>query len=43
MPDTFSYKVRDKSGQVTSGTIVADNEALVLQRLREQGLTPLDV
>jgi type IV pilus assembly protein PilC len=43
MPDTFAYKVRDKSGQVTSGTIVADNEALVLQRLREQGLTPLDV
>ena len=43
MPDTFAYKVRDKSGQVISGTIVADNEALVLQRLREQGLTPLDV
>jgi type IV pilus assembly protein PilC len=43
MPDTFAYKVRDKSGQVVSGTIVADNEALVLQRLREQGLTPLDV
>jgi type IV pilus assembly protein PilC len=43
MPDTFAYKVRDKSGQIVSGTIVADNEALVLQRLREQGLTPLDV
>ena len=43
MPDTFAYKVRDKSGQIVSGTIVADNEALVLQRLREQGYTPLDV
>jgi type IV pilus assembly protein PilC len=43
MPDTFAYKVRDRSGQVINGTIVADNEALVLQRLREQGLTPLDV
>jgi type IV pilus assembly protein PilC len=43
MPDTFAYKVRDKSGQTVSGTIVADNEALVLQRLREQGFTPLDV
>jgi type IV pilus assembly protein PilC len=43
MPDTFQYKVRDRAGQVVSGTIVADNEALVLQRLREQGLTPLEV
>jgi type IV pilus assembly protein PilC len=43
MSDTFQYKVRDKSGQVVSGTIVADNEALVLQRLREQGMTPLEV
>jgi type IV pilus assembly protein PilC len=43
MPDTFQYKVRDKGGNVATGTIVADNETLVLQRLREQGLTPLEV
>jgi type IV pilus assembly protein PilC len=43
MPDTYAYKVRDKAGNVVAGTIVADNEALVLQRLREQGLTPLEV
>jgi type IV pilus assembly protein PilC len=43
MADTFQYKVRDRAGNVTSGSLVADSEALVLSRLREQGLTPLDV
>ncbi len=43
MPDTYTYKVRDRGGNLISGTLVADNEGLVLQRLREQGLTPLEV
>ena len=43
MADTFQYKVRDRAGNVTSGSLVADSESLVLARLREQGLTPLDV
>jgi type IV pilus assembly protein PilC len=43
MADTFRYKVRDRAGTVTTGSLVADSEALVLARLREQGLTPLDV
>jgi type IV pilus assembly protein PilC len=43
MPDTYQYKVRDRGGNVVTGTVVADNEALVLQRLREQQLTPLEV
>ena len=43
MPETYQYKVRDKGGNVVTGTVVADNEALVLQRLREQQLTPLEV
>jgi type IV pilus assembly protein PilC len=43
MPDTFQYKVRDRAGNVTSGSLIADSEALVLARLREQGFTPLDV
>ncbi|HTG47097.1 MAG TPA: type II secretion system F family protein [Actinomycetota bacterium] len=43
MPETYTYKVRDKGGHVVTGTLVADNEALVLQRLREQGYTPLEV
>ena len=43
MPETYAYKVRDRGGKLISGTLVADNEALVLQRLREQGYTPLEV
>ena len=43
MAETYTYKVRDRGGKVISGTLVADNEALVLQRLREQGYTPLEV
>jgi type IV pilus assembly protein PilC len=43
VPETYAYKVRDKGGNVVSGTLIADNEALVLQRLREQQLTPLEV
>ncbi len=43
MPQTYQYKVRDKTGNMISGTLVADSEMLVLQRLREQGYTPLEV
>src|SRR4051794_11870850 len=43
MPDTYTYKARDKGGNVLNGTIIADNEALVLARLREQGFVPLEV
>jgi type IV pilus assembly protein PilC len=43
MPQTFQYKVRDRAGNLISGTLVADSEMLVLQRLREQGYTPLEV
>jgi type IV pilus assembly protein PilC len=42
MPETFAYKARDKSGNLVSGTLMADNEALVLSRLREMGYTPLE-
>ena len=34
MADTFQYKVRDRSGTVTTGSLIADSEALVLARLR---------
>ena len=43
MPDTFDYKVRDRAGNMVTGTLVADSELLVLQRLREMGYTPLEV
>ena len=34
---TYAYKVRDKQGQLVEGTIDADNEKLVAQRMREMG------
>src|SRR6476660_8055803 len=43
MSESYSYKVRDKSGNLVTGTLVADNERLVLERLREMGYTPLEV
>src|SRR2546425_11366134 len=43
MPDTYKYKVRDRVGNLVSGSLVADNEALVLQRLKEMGYTPVTV
>jgi type IV pilus assembly protein PilC len=43
MADTFNYKVRDRTGNLVTGSLVADSEGLVLQRLREMGYTPLDV
>src|SRR5688572_25896036 len=43
MPDTYDYKVRDKTGKLISGQLVGDSEMLVLRRLREMGMTPVDV
>ena len=43
MPDTYTYQVRDQSGKTHSGTIVADSQALVLERLKEQGLVPVKI
>jgi type IV pilus assembly protein PilC len=43
MAETYAYKVRDSGGKLVSGTLVADNEQLVLSRLREMGYTPLSV
>jgi type IV pilus assembly protein PilC len=41
--ETFEYRVRDQGGKVVTGTLVADNEQLVIGRLREMGYTPLKV
>jgi type IV pilus assembly protein PilC len=43
MPDTYEYKVRDGSGRLSSGTLVADSPELVVNRLREMGYVPLSV
>lgn len=43
MPTTFDYKVRDRSGNLVSGQLVGDSEGLVMTKLREMGLTPIEV
>lgn len=43
MPDTYDYKVRDRTGKLISGQLVGDSEMLVQRRLREMGMTPVDV
>jgi type IV pilus assembly protein PilC len=43
MPQTYDYKVRDRSGSLVTGQLVGDSETLVLQRLREMGMTPVEV
>ena len=43
MPQTYDYKVRDRTGSLVSGQLVGDSETLVLRKLREMGLTPVEV
>lgn len=43
MPQTYDYKVRDRTGTILTGQLAGDSEVLVLQRLREMGLTPVQV
>jgi type IV pilus assembly protein PilC len=40
---TYDYKVRDGGGKIVSGTLDADNTALVAKRLREMGYVPIDI
>jgi type IV pilus assembly protein PilC len=43
MAETYTYRVRDQRGKVATGTLVAENEQLVHNRLREMGYVPLKV
>ncbi len=43
MATTFDYKVRDRSGNLVTGQLVGDSETLVLQKLRDMGMTPVEV
>ncbi|HWE65338.1 MAG TPA: type II secretion system F family protein [Acidimicrobiales bacterium] len=43
MPTTYAYKVRDRSGKVLSGSLEADNTALVANRLRQMGYVPIAI
>ncbi len=43
MAETFQYRVRDMSGNLVTGTLVADNQALVVARLQEMGYIPIRI
>jgi type IV pilus assembly protein PilC len=43
MASTFVYKVRDPGGKVVEGQLEADNAALVVDKLRSMGYTPISV
>jgi type IV pilus assembly protein PilC len=43
MPTTYAYKVRDKDGKVHSGSLDADNTALVANKLRQMGYVPISI
>jgi type IV pilus assembly protein PilC len=43
MAETYEYAARDNAGTLQTGTLVADNQELVLARLREMGYVPLKI
>lgn len=43
MATTYAYKVRDRSGKVLTGSLDADNTALVANRLRQMGYVPISI
>ncbi len=43
MSTTYVYKVRDKAGRLVEGSLEAQNEQLVVTRLRDMGYVPLSV
>ena len=43
MPDTFTYKVRDKSGKLVEGQLEAENAQLVVSKLRSMGYVPIEI
>jgi type IV pilus assembly protein PilC len=43
MPTTYAYKVRDRDGKVLSGSLDADNTALVANKLRQMGYVPISI
>ena len=40
---TYAYKVRDKSGKILTGSLDAENTALVANRLRQMGYVPIAI
>jgi type IV pilus assembly protein PilC len=43
MSTTYAYKVRDREGKVFTGSLEADNSALVANRLRQMGYVPIAI
>ncbi len=39
----FSYKAKSAPGQIKTGTITADNESVVIKKLRQDGLFPVSI
>lgn len=43
MPTTFAYKVRDQAGNLVEGRLEAEDQSLVVGKLRQMGYTPISV
>ncbi|HEX2698978.1 MAG TPA: type II secretion system F family protein [Acidimicrobiales bacterium] len=43
MPETYTYKVRDKQGKILQGSLDADSTTLVANKLRQMGYVPLAI
>lgn len=43
MPETFQYKVKDKAGKVVEGSLEAENQQLVVSKLRSMGYVPIEI
>jgi type IV pilus assembly protein PilC len=43
MTTTFQYTVRDRAGKLVKGTITAENQTMVMQRLKAGGYAPISV
>jgi type IV pilus assembly protein PilC len=43
MATTFAYQVRDRAGKMVSGTLEADNAAMVASKLKGMGYAPLSI
>jgi type IV pilus assembly protein PilC len=41
--DTYTYRVRDQRGSLVTGEMLADSPGLVINRLREMNLVPLEI
>jgi type IV pilus assembly protein PilC len=43
VPETFQYKVKDKTGKLVEGSLEAENQQLVVSKLRSMGYVPIEI